>query len=147
MQKCALQIKYQLLSLMCSNDIFCQYIALLPTDYIFLTWVIMFNAEERNPNTDSSEIVWDKRSWWNRSWDSCQAPRRFWTSNDIIANLPIEMETGVSISRTHVIFDYYYLFLRLYSTISFLDTVVQLAKWKMTRNVLNPVIISNPYIF
>ena len=27
----------------------------------FLTWVIMLNAEERNPNTDRSEIVWDKR--------------------------------------------------------------------------------------
>ena len=27
--------------------------------FLFLTWVIMFNAEERNPNTDS-EIVWDK---------------------------------------------------------------------------------------
>ena len=26
-----------------------------------LTWVIMFNAEERNPNTDRREIVWDKR--------------------------------------------------------------------------------------
>ena len=39
-----------------------------------LTWVIMFNAEERNP-------------------------QRFC--------LPIERETGVEISRTHVIFDYY----------------------------------------
>ena len=27
---------------------------------LFSSWVIMFNAEERNPNTDRSEIVWDK---------------------------------------------------------------------------------------
>lgn len=73
-------------------------------------------------------------------------------ANDIIANLPTERETGVAIGRTHVIFGYYLFyrnnsFLRLYSNISFLDTVVQLAKWKMARNLLNPVIISNPYIF
>ena len=55
-------------------------------------------------------------------------PKDFAEANDIIANLPIERETGFSISRTHVIFDYDYLFLRLYSTTSFLDTVVQLAK-------------------
>ena len=30
----------------------------------------------------------------------------FAEANDIIANLPIERETGFSISRTHVIFDY-----------------------------------------
>lgn len=60
-------------------------------------------------------------------------PEDFAEANDIIANLQIERETGVVISRTHVIFDYYLfdrnnIFLRLYSTISFLDTVVQLAK-------------------
>ena len=74
-------------------------------------------------------------------------PEDFAEANDTIANLPIERETGIAISRTHVIFDYYYLFLRLYSTTSFLDTVVQLAKWKTARNVYNRVIISNPYIF
>ena len=74
-------------------------------------------------------------------------PKDFAEANNIIANLPIERATGFSISRTHVIFDYDYLFLRLYSTISFLETVVQLAKWKMAKNVLNPVVISNPYIF
>ena len=67
----------------------------------------MFNAEERNPNTDKSEIVWDKRRGWNRSWDSYQAPEDFAEANDIIADLPIERETGVEISRTHVILDYY----------------------------------------
>ena len=55
-------------------------------------------------------------------------PEDFAEVNDTIANLPIERETGIVISRTHVIFDYYHLFLRLYSTTSFLDTVVQLAK-------------------
>ena len=76
-------------------------------------------------------------------------PGDFAEANDVIANLPIERETGVEISRTHVIF-YYYLFysdnifLRLYSTISFLDTVVQLAKWKVAKNVLTPFLISNP---
>jgi len=60
-------------------------------------------------------------------------PTDFAEANDIIANLPIERETGVEISRTHVIFDYYLfhrnnIFLRLYSTILFLDTVVRLAK-------------------
>ena len=74
-------------------------------------------------------------------------PEDFAEANDTIANLPIERETGIAISRTHVIFDYYYLFLRLYSTTSFLDTVVQREKWKMAKNVLNPVVISNPYIF
>ena len=64
-------------------------------------------------------------------------PEDFGGANDIFVNLPIERETRVEISRTHVIFDYYLfyrnnIFLRLYSTISFLDTVVQLAKWKMT---------------
>ena len=49
----------------------------LPIDCIFLTSVIMFNAEERNPNTDRSEVVWGKRRWWNRSWDNYQAPQRF----------------------------------------------------------------------
>lgn len=70
-------------------------------------------------------------------------------ANDIIANLPMERETRVEISRTHVIFDYYLfyrnnIFKTVYSTISFLDTVVQLAKWKVAKNVLNPVLISNP---
>ena len=64
-----------------------------------------------------------------------QSRKDFAEANDIIANLPIERETGVEISRTHVIFDYYLfyrnnIFLRLYSTISFLDTVVQLARMK-----------------
>ena len=62
-------------------------------------------------------------------------PEDFAEANDVIANLPIERETGVEISRTYVIFDYYLfyrnnIFLRLYSTISFLDTVVQLARMK-----------------
>lgn len=44
-------------------------------------------------------------------------------ANDIIANLPIERKTGVEISRTHVILDYYLFyrnkfFLRLYYIIS-----------------------------
>ena len=73
-------------------------------------------------------------------------PEDFAGTNDNFANLPVEKEIGIVISRTHVIFDYYYLFLRLYSTISFLDTL-ELAKWKMAKNVLNPVVISNPYIF
>lgn len=47
-------------------------------------------------------------------------PKNFAEANDIIANLPMERKTRVEISRTHMIFDY--------STISFLDTVVQLAK-------------------
>ena len=34
-------------------------------------------------------------------------PEDFAEANDVIANLPIERETGVEISRTHVIFDYY----------------------------------------
>ena len=34
-------------------------------------------------------------------------PDDFAEANDIIASLPIERETGVAISRTHVIFDYY----------------------------------------
>ena len=47
----------------------------------------------------------------------------FAEANDIIANLPIERETGVEINRTHVIFDYYLFyrnkfFLRLYHIIS-----------------------------
>ena len=76
-------------------------------------------------------------------------PKDFAQANDIIANLPIERETGVEINRTHVILDYYLfyrnnIFLRLYSTISFLDTVVQLAKWKVAKNVLTPFLISNP---
>ena len=62
-------------------------------------------------------------------------PEDFAEANDIIANLPIERETRVEISRTHVILDYYLfyrnnIFLRLYSTISFLETVVQLARMK-----------------
>ena len=66
-------------------------------------------------------------------------PEYFAGANDIITNLPMERETGVEINRTHVIFDYYLfyrnnIFLRLYSNISFLDTVVQLTKWKMSFN-------------
>ena len=34
-------------------------------------------------------------------------PEDFAEANDIIANLPIERETRVEISRTHVILDYY----------------------------------------
>ena len=50
-------------------------------------------------------------------------PKDFAETNDIIANLPIERETGVEISRTHVILDYYLFyrnkfFLRLYYIIS-----------------------------
>lgn len=74
---------------------------------LFLSWVIMFNAEERNPNTDRSEVVWGKRRWWNRSCDSYQAPQRFCRGEWHYHQLANGKGNWGRDSRTQVIFDYY----------------------------------------
>ena len=55
----------------------------------------MFDAEERNPSTDRSEIVLTNVVDGTDLKTAARHPEDFAEANDIIANLPIESETGV----------------------------------------------------